>query len=349
MTYKQIIKQSNKQKFALLAGIFSLFFILSVVYSCRKQQDDFPSSEKNIKQAALHVGEIMKGFTNGIVKRSYSGSPHLFMNNLIADVLPEYPNKERIDKEVLGKLHAAGILGLNKKISARIKIHKTLFDELGQPPTMVDAVDAMQDVVEVVQDYLSSNAYAHIETLMNEIESEAIIFESIHSDADLTAGNLTDFKGIISTALTNTENNINSDFSISSTEKISVLNNLLLMKNLLATTDFDNSVYTFVNNGGDNVVSLIANNMLTRGFFKKLFKAVLYGVIVVATGIAGYAIGTAIGGFAGGIAGAALGVGYALTWAGEWLQLDEDPDGAALKNKNSTDNINFSYANSYLQ
>lgn len=184
---------------------------------------------------------------------------------------------------------------------------------------------------------------------MNEIESEAIIFESIHSDADLTAGNLTDFMGIISTALTNTENNINSDFSISSTEKISVLNNLLLMKNLLATTDFDNSVYTFVNNGGDNVVSLIANNMLTRGFFKKLFKAVLYGLIVVATGIAGYAIGTAIGGFAGEIAGAALGVGYALTWAGEWLQLDEDPDGAALKNKNSTDNINFSYANSYLQ
>ncbi|QPH40617.1 hypothetical protein [Pedobacter endophyticus] len=241
----------------------------------------------------------MKGFTNGIVKQSYSVSPHLFMNNLIADILPEYPNKERIDKEVLGKLHAAGILGLNKKISARIKIHKTLFDELGQPPTMVDAVDAMQDVIEVVQDYLAPDAYAHIETLMNEIESEAIIFESIHSDADLTAGNLTDFKGIISTALTNTENNINSDFLISSTEKISVLNNLLLMKNLLATTDFDNSVYTFVNNGG--------------------------------------------------IAGAALGVGYALTWAGEWLQLDEDPDGAALKNKNSTDNINFSYANSYLQ
>jgi hypothetical protein len=316
------VQLSVFQKFKLLMSVFFVLTLTCIVISCKKQ--DTVNSDtldiKQIKRGSSSLSDFMLSYNKGILNHSYRGSAKNFALSMIESKLSEFKRNDDVFSRTLEKINIKGKAKLQLRAKGSFK--KVAFDDQ-QPPDLSEAFEAMDELLNATHEYISITAYGHLENLISKIEADATTYESIHTNAQLTQTEMSDFKAIINNSITLEETNISNNFSMDSQEKNTLLSNLSLMKNTLSSENFDNSVYNFVDNGGDSVVSLIAfNSFFAKGFFRNLARAVLYGVVVVVSGIAGAVIGSAIGGFAGSVIGAAAGTLYALEWAHEWLWPD---------------------------
>ncbi|MGV3547362.1 MAG: hypothetical protein ACO1N4_09885 [Pedobacter sp.] len=98
---------------------------------------------------------------------------------------------------------------------------------------MESMVDMVSDITDVTTGSESPQAVYHYHQLGEQLEDAAIDFEANNQDEELSTAVISNLQGSLYNSISSIENSVNLDISLSNTEKQTLLNVLLLLKQQL--------------------------------------------------------------------------------------------------------------------
>ncbi|RFZ84538.1 hypothetical protein DYU05_02665 [Mucilaginibacter terrenus] len=313
------------KKKLLLAGALLLFF----GSSCQKNSETHSSNESQKPNVSE---EITKFYDYNLQQRQSSAGTTSGSLSKAEESFSSYVNGQAEKVKLFNSLVAelsGKFINPDKSVKSILKPN-LVNPNPSDPPTPVtlfsDYMAQASTVPAEMQSNIPTASYSYLDNLNRSfISASETAFSTYSNQTSFTATDVSNIKRRYTNIISNTQSQVENDFSLPSDQKTAMVNSLIAIKAYINSSDFDYNFSSLINAplAVDNVKHLSTNALQNQSLWSALAsigKAIVAVVVVVSCIAIGAAIGSQInplyGGIIGGVSGYTVGGYLAEKWFG---------------------------------